>query len=179
MSEAVELELVTTEATENEAAVVGPKAPEPMSKDIVAPSGKVTGKRYSFHEGMRVSDLRRHLREQGLKGKALTAKVNETLRDEGSLKRMQARLLFDSELEKGKVPDYADLRDNGNSVFRLVQIKDPKPSATKGPSKAEKELAEKEEEIAGLNARLMELEAQLVAKKPAKRTPKKAAKKAA
>ena len=118
----------------------------------VSAKGKSLGVRMTYNGTMTASEIRASLREDGYKGKELTAKTNAVLSGEADIRWMKHEALVSAARSNGFVPDYTDASAKGNSmVTRYV-----KPEAQ---YVAVSEVAAKDAMIAELQAELAALKA--------------------
>lgn len=115
--------------------------------------GKVLGQRLSFIQEYAAGDVRKALKVTGLKGKALTDKVNEVL--SGSLDMAWA--LHDAQMSVARSVGFVPVTMDGNKKGNALTIRMAKPAAKAPKAPITKEEAMKalgltEEDIALLKA---------------------------
>lgn len=118
----------------------------------VSAKGKSLGVRMTYNGTMTASEIRASLREDGYKGKELTAKTNAVLSGEADIRWMKHEALVSAARSNGFVPDYTDASAKGTSmVTRYIKPKAEFVSVN--------EVAAKDEVIAALQAELAALKA--------------------
>ena len=151
VAEGNELQLVTETTTEQAQLTL------PTGRDLRSPRGRVTGQRYSFgSNGMTKAEIRANLKSTtDLKGRKLSAKVEEVFGNDGQQRKLLGGLFVDAMIQEGFVPDYADQR-SGSAVLRMVKAKGETPKVD--AKELETKAAEQAKEIAELKAKLAKLE---------------------
>lgn len=132
--------------------------------------GNVVGTRYHMNGECSVKELKEYFKSEeggGLKGKALTAAVNDSLKSGKDLRVLMGIAFIQAESAKGNVPDVGESMKNGGCL-RLTRIKESKASGgSKSADKAvaaEKARADKlEQENKALLARLEKIETDIAA----------------
>lgn len=103
-------------------------SPAPSIVSRYNSAGKATGSRITFG-GLSATDVKKQLKEQGIKGKELTKRVDQVLRGEASLRNTIGRAYVDKLVEDGFVFGHIDANKKGNKA-KLELIKVEKPIIT-------------------------------------------------
>jgi hypothetical protein len=77
----------------------------PAARESVNSAGKMTGYVQHFSGKMAAKDVKEALKANGIKGKELTKRVNETLRGEKDLRQQLGMAWLQAQYQAGYVPD--------------------------------------------------------------------------
>ena len=117
---------------------VAPQGNLPVGVKRVGKTGSALGTRFNFKSdelGNPVaspSNLRKFYKEKGLKGNALTAKVNEVWKDNEALDRAMYQIFGNHCFDLGMRPSVADISENEKgAVIRLKAATEPRGKTTK------------------------------------------------
>lgn len=132
-----------------ELATINPNTTVRTRKD-----GKIIGHRMAFDGTASASDIRKELKESGLKGRDLTKAVNAALAGKADIRWLKHEALNSALRSDGFIPDYADAAANGKSA----SVRFIKPGA-KGKDATALALAQRTRELEDMKAELAALKA--------------------
>lgn len=146
-----------TNPNPNQETAVVTTAPLGAGKAITTKAGKITGFKYGFTGDMSAREIKEHFRLAGLKGRALTEKVNESLRSGEAQAEVKLAAALALLRQRRMIPDVATIRENSASIgfTKLAAIK---------PTKAETRAKQAEAKVSALTDALGKLRAMLEAK---------------
>ena len=112
-------------------------------------TGRILGHRMAFEGQLSAAEIRKSLKDSGLKGRELTKKVNAALTGSADIRWMKHDALQSAARSAGFIPDYADAAGNGKAM--TVRYIAP---ASKGTDATALALKAKEAELEALKAEL-------------------------
>jgi len=123
------------------------------SRALVTPKGSERGTRFLFAGTQTASEIRAALKAKGVKGSALSTKVNEVLRGSATLGQQLAHAFVVEQSKRGVVWEYADAL-KGSATLKGRVVTDKAPKAKPAPSLDEQLDNVTEEQAAAIIAML-------------------------